>query len=69
MPGMFSTPYTVRFADVDNAGIFYYPRFFHMFHVSFEVWWERGVGRPYHIVIGEDSYASFHERGLIRGEF
>ncbi len=22
-----------------------------------------------HIVIGEDSYASFHERGLIRGEF
>ena len=54
MPGMFSTPYTVRFADVDNAGIFYYPRFFHMFHVSFEVWWERGVGRPYHLIIGED---------------
>jgi YbgC/YbaW family acyl-CoA thioester hydrolase len=51
---MFVTPYAVRFADVDNAGIFYYPRFFHMFHVSFERWWEEGVQRPYHLVIGED---------------
>ncbi len=54
MPGMFVTPYSVRFADVDNAGIFYYPRFFHAFHVAFEEWWARGVGRPYHLVIGED---------------
>jgi len=51
---MFRTPYAVRFADVDNAGIFYYPRFFHAFHVAFEQWWERDVGRPYHLVIGED---------------
>jgi len=54
MPGMFTTPYAVRFADVDNAGIFYYPRFFHAFHVAFEQWWEHGVRRPYHLVIGED---------------
>ena len=26
----------VRFADVDHAGIVYYPRFFHYFHVAFE---------------------------------
>jgi 4-hydroxybenzoyl-CoA thioesterase len=51
---MFVTPYSVRFADVDNAGIFYYPRFFHAFHVAFEQWWEKGVGRPYHLVIQED---------------
>ncbi len=51
---MFVTPYSVRFADVDNAGIFYYPRFFHAFHVAFEEWWDKGVGRPYHVVIGED---------------
>jgi len=51
---MFVIPYAVRFADVDNAGIFYYPRFFHAFHVAFETWWERGVGRPYHLVIQED---------------
>lgn len=54
MPRMFVTPYSVRFADVDNAGIFYYPRFFHAFHVAFEEWWDKGVGRPYHLVIGED---------------
>ena len=26
----------VRFGDVDHAGIVYYPRFFHYFHVTFE---------------------------------
>jgi len=51
---MFVTPYSVRFADVDNAGIFYYPRFFHAFHVAFEEYWERGAGRPYHVVTGQD---------------
>jgi len=51
---MFVTRYTVRFADVDTAGIFYYPRFFHAFHVAFEKWWERGVGRPYNLVLHED---------------
>lgn len=51
---MFTTPYAVRFADVDNAGIFYYPRFFHAFHVAFETWWEQGARRPYHLVIQED---------------
>ena len=54
MPGMFVTPYEVRFADVDNAGIFYYPRFFHAFHVAFEKWWQRAVGRPYHLILNED---------------
>ena len=33
-PFVFSTP--VRFADVDHAGIVYYPRFFHYFHLAFE---------------------------------
>ncbi len=54
MRAMFVTPYAVRFADVDNAGIFYYPRFFHAFHVAFERWWEEGVKRPYHLVINQD---------------
>jgi 4-hydroxybenzoyl-CoA thioesterase len=30
----FTTP--IRFADVDHAGIVYYPRFFHLFHLAFE---------------------------------
>jgi 4-hydroxybenzoyl-CoA thioesterase len=33
-PFVFATP--VRFADVDHAGIVYYPRFFHYFHLAFE---------------------------------
>jgi 4-hydroxybenzoyl-CoA thioesterase len=33
-PFVFITP--VRFADVDHAGIVYYPRFFHYFHLAFE---------------------------------
>lgn len=33
-PFVFTTP--VRFADVDHAGIVYYPRFFHYFHLAFE---------------------------------
>jgi 4-hydroxybenzoyl-CoA thioesterase len=34
VPFEFATP--VRFADVDHAGIVYYPRFFHYFHMAFE---------------------------------
>ena len=38
----FTTP--VRFADVDHAGIVYYPRFFHFFHVAFEELWRARIG-------------------------
>jgi 4-hydroxybenzoyl-CoA thioesterase len=51
---MFRTPWAVRFADVDNAGIIYYPRFFHAFHVAFEEFWEREAKRPYHLVLHRD---------------
>jgi 4-hydroxybenzoyl-CoA thioesterase len=51
---MFKTDFAVRFADVDNAGIFYYPRFFHAFHVAFEKWWEEVYGRGYHLILNED---------------
>jgi 4-hydroxybenzoyl-CoA thioesterase len=39
---VFTTP--VRFADVDHAGIVYYPRFFHLFHLAFEELWRDRVG-------------------------
>jgi 4-hydroxybenzoyl-CoA thioesterase len=32
----FTVSFPVRFADVDHAGIVYYPRFYHYFHVAFE---------------------------------
>ncbi len=34
----------VRFADVDHAGIVYYPRFFHYFHVAFEELFAARIG-------------------------
>lgn len=37
-----STP--VRFADVDHAGIVYFPRFFHFFHLAFEEMWRARLG-------------------------
>ncbi|MCX5743434.1 MAG: thioesterase family protein [Proteobacteria bacterium] len=34
----------VRFSDVDHAGIVYYPRFFHLFHLTFEELWRERMG-------------------------
>ena len=45
MPLRFRIP--VRFADVDHAGIVYYPRFFHYFHIAFEEFFFRHLGRRY----------------------
>jgi 4-hydroxybenzoyl-CoA thioesterase len=39
---VYATP--VRFADVDHAGIVYYPRFFHYFHLAFEELWRARLG-------------------------
>jgi len=49
----FSQP--VRFADIDHAGIVYYPRFFHYFHVAFEELWRQRIGpAAYSKIIDED---------------
>ncbi len=44
----------VRFADVDNAGIVYYPRFFHYFHVAFEEMFSDRFGIHYVDVLGRE---------------
>lgn len=50
---VYATP--VRFADVDHAGIMYYPRFFHLFHVAFEELWRARIGpRAYAELIDRD---------------
>jgi 4-hydroxybenzoyl-CoA thioesterase len=50
---VYSTP--VRFADVDHAGIVYYPRFFHYFHLAFEELWRARIGpRAYVELIDRD---------------
>ncbi len=49
----FTTP--VRFADVDHAGIVYYPRYFHLFHLAFEELWRARIGpRAYSELIDRD---------------
>jgi 4-hydroxybenzoyl-CoA thioesterase len=45
----------VRFADVDHAGIVYYPHFFHLFHLAFEELWRARIGaRAYAELIDRD---------------
>lgn len=51
----FSYAAPVRFADVDHAGIVYYPRFFHLFHLAFEELWRARIGpRAYAELIDRD---------------
>jgi 4-hydroxybenzoyl-CoA thioesterase len=53
MSFMYATP--VRFADVDHAGIVYYPRFFHFFHLAFEELWRARIGpRAYSELLDKD---------------
>jgi 4-hydroxybenzoyl-CoA thioesterase len=52
---MFTYALPVRFADVDHAGIVYYPRFFHYFHVAFEELWRARIGpQAYSDIIDRD---------------
>ena len=40
----FRHSFAVRFADVDHAGIVYYPRFYHYFHIAFEEFFRQRMG-------------------------
>jgi 4-hydroxybenzoyl-CoA thioesterase len=52
---MFKYSQPVRFADIDHAGIVYYPRYFHYFHVAFEELWRARVGpAAYSEIIDKD---------------
>jgi len=43
----FRTPIKVCFADIDNAGIVYYPRFMHYFHLAMEEFFAAEIGINY----------------------
>ena len=47
----------MRFADVDRAGILYYPRFLNYFHIAFEEFFGRSIGVPYADLIERDRLA------------
>jgi 4-hydroxybenzoyl-CoA thioesterase len=46
--------YRWRFGDIDDAGIAYYPKFFHYFHGAFEDFWSEALGVPYPRVLHEE---------------
>src|ERR671914_2208355 len=50
----YRTTLTVRFGDVDKAGIVYYPVIFHYLHVAQEDFFAEYVGMPYHRLIEEE---------------
>jgi len=41
----------IRFGDIDRAGIVYYPRFLHYFHVALEEFFDEALGIEYPTVI------------------
>ncbi len=43
----FRTPIKVSFSDIDNAGIVYYPRFMHYFHLAMEEFFSSEIGINY----------------------
>jgi 4-hydroxybenzoyl-CoA thioesterase len=43
----FRTPIKVCFSDIDNAGIVYYPRFMHYFHLAMEEFFISEMGIDY----------------------
>ena len=41
----------IRFGDIDRAGIVYYPRFMHYFHVALEEFFAGELGIEYHEMV------------------
>lgn len=51
---VYRTKMRVRFGDIDHAGMLYYPRFFHYFHVALEEFFDELVGVSYDRLLNED---------------
>lgn len=49
----------VRFSDVDHAGIVYYPRFLHYFHVCFEEFFRARMGARAYVELLDDRRIGF----------
>ena len=61
----FRTTIKVCFSDIDNAGIVYYPRFMHYFHLSMEEFFSSALGIDYSDVLHERkvSFPTVHVEG------
>ena len=49
----FRSQLKIRFGDIDHAGIVYYPRFLHYFHVALEEFFGQELGIEYPVLIDE----------------
>lgn len=49
----------VRFADVDHAGIVYYPVFFHYFHMTFEEFFRERIGARSYVQLLDEQHVGF----------
>ena len=56
---VFRYPFTVRFADVDHAGIVYYPVFYHYFHVAFEELFRERMGAAAYLKLLDEDKVGF----------
>jgi 4-hydroxybenzoyl-CoA thioesterase len=56
-PFVYAMP--VRFSDIDHAGIVYFPRFFHFFHVAFEEMWRARLGARAYVSLLDDDRLGF----------
>lgn len=61
----FRTNIKVCFSDIDNAGIVYYPRFMHYFHLSMEEFFSSALGVDYSDVLHAKkvSFPTVHVEG------
>ena len=55
----FRTQIPVRFGDVDHAGIVYYPRFFHLFHLAFEELFRQRLGARAYVTLLDERKVGF----------
>jgi 4-hydroxybenzoyl-CoA thioesterase len=53
---LFRAQLKVRFADIDHAGIVYYPRFLHYFHVAMEEFFAQALGVDYAQVLDRERF-------------
>ena len=53
-PRSFVTQLSVRFGDVDPAGIVYFPKIYDYLHEAFEDLWDVHVGRRYYYLVGSE---------------
>ncbi len=53
----FVSTHSVRFPDIDRAGIVYFPRYMDFFHRAFEDFFLPEIGIPYHSLVDDPGIA------------